>query len=77
VKRWAARDKGHRALVRAFLDAVRAGKPARASSTIATSQDQGALAALVIIATQISPNGASLRFEMTSAGRRFSARRSA
>jgi polar amino acid transport system substrate-binding protein len=27
VKRWAARDKGHRALVHAFLDAVRTGAP--------------------------------------------------
>src|SRR5258707_14790568 len=54
-----------------------AGRPARARLAIVTSHDHGALSALVIIVTQISPNGASLRLEMTSAGRRFSARRSA
>ena len=54
-----------------------AGRPARTRSTIVTSHDHGALSALVIIATETSPKGASLRLEMTSAGRRFSARRSA
>ena len=48
-----------------------AGRPARARLAIVTSYAHGAFSALVIIATQISPNGASLRLEMTSAGRRF------
>jgi hypothetical protein len=42
-----------------------------------TSHGQGALSALVIMATQINPNGVRRRPEITSAGRRFSARRSA
>src|SRR6266699_5047906 len=54
-----------------------AGRPARAILAIVTSHDHGTLSALVIIATQISPKGASLRLEITSAGRRFSARRPA
>ena len=47
-----------------------AGRPARVRLAIVTSHDHGALSALVIIATQISPKGTSLRLEMTSAGRK-------
>lgn len=54
-----------------------AGRPARCKSVIATSEDYDSFSALVTIATQIKPWIASLWFETTSAGRRFSASRSA
>src|SRR4051812_35995169 len=53
------------------------GRPAPARSAIGTSQDHEGLAALVIIATQISPNSWRPGVDTTSAGRRFSASRSA
>src|SRR5271157_1270710 len=54
-----------------------AGSPARLRSAMGISLDHGSLSALVIIATQTRPWIASLRLEITNAGRRFSASRSA
>jgi hypothetical protein len=51
-----------------------AGRPARTRSAIATSLGHGSLSALVIIATQMTPWIASLRFDITRAGRRFGLR---
>jgi hypothetical protein len=53
-----------------------ADSPARRGSEIGWSCSIGGFAALVIIATQTNPAAASARPEITSAGRRFSARRS-